>query len=156
MYDLLIKNAMILDGTGTEAFQADIGIMNGKIEKIAKNLSAGKQVIDARGLTVSPGFIDSHSHSDRGILTFPDQKEKVEQGITVSIVGQCGGSAAPAVLNDGSLQTMGDYMKLADVTPQGSGAAMLVGFNSLRSAVLGTERRAPTADELEKMIEGYL
>jgi len=151
MYDLLIQNALILDGTGTEAYQADLGIENGKIAKIAPGLSDGKQVIDASGLTVSPGFIDSHSHSDRGILSFPDQKEKVEQGITVSIVGQCGGSIAPAVQPDGRLQTLSDFMKLADATPQGSGAAILVGFNSLRRAILGTERRVPTPDELEKM-----
>ncbi|MBQ2976725.1 MAG: D-aminoacylase [Clostridia bacterium] len=151
MYDLLIQNAFILDGTGTEAYQADLGIKNGRIAKIAPGLSDGKQVIDASGLTVSPGFIDSHSHSDRGILSFPDQKEKVEQGITVSIVGQCGGSIAPAVQPDGRLQTLSDFMKLADATPQGSGAAILVGFNSLRRAILGTERRVPTPDELEKM-----
>lgn len=151
MYDLLIKNASILDGTGKSAYQADLGIQNGKITRIAQGLSSGKKIIDASGLTASPGWIDSHSHSDRTILPYPDQKEKVEQGITLSIVGQCGSSVAPCVQAEGTLHTMSDFISLADAAPQGSGSAMLVGFNTLREAVLGTENRAPSADELEKM-----
>ena len=94
MFDLVIKNATIYDGTGSDAFISDIGICEGKIARIAENLS-GAEVIDASGLAVSPGWIDAHSHSDSAILSYPDQKEKIEQGITFSVTGQCGGSAAP-------------------------------------------------------------
>lgn len=151
MYDLIIKNAHILDGTGKPAYHADLGILDGKIARIDQEIFDGKKTIDASGLTVSPGWIDSHSHSDRTVFSYPDQTEKIEQGITVSIAGQCGSSVAPSVQADGTLQTMRDFMNRSDTVPQGSGAAMLVGFNTLRKAVLGTENRAPSPDELEKM-----
>ena len=85
MYDMVIKNGSIIDGTGSPAFHADIAINGGKIVKVARNIKDGKQVIDAKGLTVTPGFIDSHSHADNAMLTFPEMIEKIEQGITTSI-----------------------------------------------------------------------
>ena len=85
MYDLIIKNGKVIDGTGSPSFFADIAIRNGKIEKIGKNLEGAEKVIDATGLTVTPGFIDSHSHSDNAILEYPDMIEKIEQGITTSV-----------------------------------------------------------------------
>ena len=94
MYQLVIKNGFIIDGTGSPAFRADVAIEGGKIARIAKGLK-GKQEIDATGLTVTPGFIDSHAHNDTLIFTFQNQAEKIEQGITTSIAGQCGSSHAP-------------------------------------------------------------
>ncbi|MBE5781686.1 MAG: D-aminoacylase [Clostridiales bacterium] len=151
MYDLIIQNAQILDGTGKDAYEADLAIKNGKIAKIETIKEEAHQTINAAGLCVSPGWIDSHSHSDRTIFTYPEQKEKTEQGITVSIVGQCGSSVAPYVDEKGLIHPMSEYLEKAAATPQGSSAAVLVGFNALRKAVLGTENRAPTPDELEKM-----
>ena len=84
MYDLLIKNGTILNGTGSPSFYGDIGILEGKIARIGKGLEGAKTVIDATGLTVTPGFIDSHSHSDNAVLEFPELLEKIEQGITTS------------------------------------------------------------------------
>ena len=81
MFDLVIKNGCIIDGTGSPGFYSDIAIKNGKIEKIAKNIDGGKNIIDAKGLTVTPGFIDSHSHSDKTMLTFPDMIEKLSKGL---------------------------------------------------------------------------
>ena len=95
MYDLIIKNGKIIDGTGSPCFRADVAIKDGKIAKIGRGLEGASKIIDADGLTVTPGFIDSHSHSDSNILTYPEQIEKIEQGITTSIAGQCGGSIAP-------------------------------------------------------------
>ena len=95
MYDLVIKNGSIIDGTASPSYKTDVAIKDGKIVKVAKGIQGGKKIIDATGLTVTPGFIDSHSHSDKKFLTFPDQKEKIEQGITTSIAGQCGDSVAP-------------------------------------------------------------
>lgn len=146
MYDLLIRNITVLDGTGADGYIADIGIREGKIADIGQNLSGGEQSIDGTGLAVSPGWIDSHSHSDKAILTLPDQKEKVEQGITFSITGQCGGSAAPTVD-----LTAGEFLEQAAQVPQGSGSALLIGHNSLRRAVMGTENRDPSPEELERM-----
>ena len=153
MYDLIIKNASVLDGTGADAFKSDIAIKDGKIARVAEGLSGAEQVIDATGLTVSPGWIDSHSHSDRTIVSFPDQREKIEQGITFSITGQCGSSVAPVMHSDGKLETMGEFLDKAKDIPQGSSSKVLVGFNTLRRAVMGTENRVATKEELEAMKE---
>ena len=69
MFDLVIKNATIYDGTGGEGFVSDIGVRDGKIARIGEELS-GKETIDAAGLAVSPGWIDGHGHSDSAIFTF--------------------------------------------------------------------------------------
>lgn len=168
MYDLLITNASIVDGTGSPAYFGDIGISNGKIVRIGKDLGDAKKTIDATGLTVTPGFIDSHSHSDRAFLDFPEMIEKIEQGITTSIAGQCGESAAPinreitpekATYFEGFgkatdvCRTMGTFLDIVKNVPMGSNNAMLVGHGALRMAVMGTENRAPTDDELEQMKE---
>ena len=64
MFDLIIQNGQILDGSGGEAFSADIAVENGKIAAVGKNLGGAKRTIDAAGKTVTPGFIDIHRHSD--------------------------------------------------------------------------------------------
>ncbi len=151
MYDLLILNGEILDGTGAPAYKANIAVSDGKIAWITQDVPAAAEVIDAEGLAVSPGWIDSHSHSDSAVLNNPDQKEKIEQGITFSITGQCGSSASPKRNAEGELELVSAYFEKAKRVPQGASSSMLIGFNTLRSAVLGNENRAPTAEELEKM-----
>ncbi len=165
-YDLVIKNGRIIDGTGSPSYVADVAVKAGKIVEIAKGLKGGRQVIDAKGLVVTPGFIDSHSHSDNAVLTYPDQREKIEQGITTSIGGQCGESIAPVSRDVDPKQagqigdfgkytdvcrTMGTFLDIAKNVPQGSNIAMFVGHGALRCAVMGMEDRAPSVDELEKM-----
>ena len=152
MYELVIKNAHVLDGLGNEPVDVDVAIQNGKIAKIAKNIETDGKVIDAAGLTLSPGWIDSHSHSDSTVVTFPDQAEKSEQGITFSIGGHCGSSVAPKV-SDGKINKMSDFINQNRDLPQGSGIAFLIGHNTVRTAVMGKENREPTADELEAMCD---
>ena len=154
MYDLVIKNGTIIDGTGAAPYQADLAIKEGKIAHIAQSLkcTGSTTVIDAAGLTVTPGFIDSHSHSDRSILPYPDQKEKLEQGITVSVTGHCGGSQAPKRMGD-TIYKMSDFLREASKVPQGSAAVNLVGHGSIRSAVMANENRRPTPEEMEQMKE---
>ncbi len=168
MYDLIIKNGRIIDGGGTPAYFADIAIKNGKIACIGKDIYEAEKIIDATGLTVTPGFIDSHSHSDLSVLIFTDQLEKIEQGITTSIAGQCGSSPAPIdkyayekepvyIGNHGKntdiYRTMGTFLSTLEKTPLGANIACFVGHRALRLAVIGTENRRPTSDELEKMKE---
>ena len=153
MYDLILKNANVIDGTGSAPFQSDVAIKDGKLAKITTGLNEATKVIDVKGLTVTPGWIDSHSHSDRNFITFPDQREKVQQGITFSITGQCGGSLAPLKSEDGTIETVSQLFEKLNTIPQGSGAAMLIGHNSLRKAVMGCEKRDPSPDELEQMKE---
>ena len=152
MYDLIIKNGTIIDGTGSEPYCADVAIKDEKIACIGANLTDSTQIIDATGLTVTPGFIDSHSHSDSAIINNPDQKEKIEQGITFSLSGQCGGSAAPSRRGD-TITIFGEFMAKAEQIPQGSSLATFVGHGSLRRTVMGTELRDPTAEEMAKMKE---
>ena len=147
MYDLVIKNASIIDGTGRDAYVSDIAIKDGKIARISESITDSDKVLDVTGLTVTPGWIDSHSHSDRTIFKSPDQKEKVEQGIVFSVTSNCGLSEAP-VMNG---QTMGEFLEKAYAVPQGSSSSVFVGHNTLRAAVMGKENRQATPEEMEQM-----
>ena len=159
MYDLVIKNGTIVDGTGDSAYVSDIAVSGGKIVRISPGID-GERVIDAKGLTVTPGFIDSHSHADDAMTEYPDMVEKIEQGITVSIAGQCGGSFAPVKNNDcacssGSVSdkyyTFGKMVSTVKAVPMGAGIMSFVGHGSIRRAVVGYENRKPTGNELEEM-----
>ena len=120
-------------------------------------------MIDATGLTVTPGFIDSHSHSDGYVFNLPDMVDKVEQGITTAIGGQCGGSIAPIGkhvtpyeipgigMSDKVLKTAGSFFDATEDYPQGINLAMFIGHRNLRGATMGLDNRSPTPKELEDM-----
>ena len=96
MYDILIKNGLIVDGSGKPAFYGDLAVKDGKIAKIAPSIQeSADEVIDASGLQVAPGFIDNHSHSDSSVFTGSDSYNYLEQGVTTQVAGQCGSSPAP-------------------------------------------------------------
>ena len=167
-YDLIIKGGNIIDGSGSEPYVADVAIKDGKIARIAENISAEGEIIDARGLTITPGFIDSHSHSDSTILSYPDQLEKIEQGITTSIGGQCGSSVAPLPCDFNEkddvdigtygkksivYKSMGSFLDVAKNVPIGSNTASFVGHRALRLAAVGPGSEKPTEEQLEKMKE---
>lgn len=96
MYDIIIKNGEIIDGSGSEAYVADIGIKDGKIIKIGEmNEEEALRIIDAKGKCVTPGFFDVHSHGDGTIMMFPGAESHLMQGITTFIGGLCGDSVAP-------------------------------------------------------------
>lgn len=164
MYDLLIKNGKIVDGTGSPSFFADVGVKDGKIAKVGKKLEGAKSVIDAQGLTVTPGFIDSHSHSDNAILEYPDMIEKIEQGITTSVSGQCGGSIAPKNIGEKDdkyidgigqlsdvLKTFGSFADATKDIKLGSNNICLAGHGAIRKAVMGMSQERPSNEELESM-----
>ena len=166
MYDLIIKNATVIDGTGAKGCAADIAVQGGKIACVAAHIAGEGPVLDVKGLTVTPGFIDSHSHADEMMLTFPDQKEKIEQGITLSMGGQCGGSIAPAPkypVRDADIpgfgkksevcRTMGTLLNRVQDMPLGAGVAVFVGHRSLRLAVMGPDNRDPNEEEMQQMLE---
>ena len=160
MYDLIIKNGLVIDGTGSPGFHSDVAILNGKIARVARNIkSESKEVIDATGLTVTPGFIDSHSHSDTCIFQYSDMREKIEQGITTSVGGQCGSTCAPVskdVTDENAVQigeygksnvlykTFGTMAQAAKNVALGSNLISLVGHGALRGAAMGNEDRVPT------------
>ena len=96
MYDILIKNAKIADGSGNPTFFADVAVKDGKIARICKNLKAEAQtVIDGKGKVLSPGFIDVHSHHDLELEKNFLCSNSLEQGITTIIGGMCGDSPVP-------------------------------------------------------------
>ena len=166
MYSTIIKNGKIIDGSGAEPFYADVAINDGKIVKIGSISGQAKTVIDAEGLTVTPGFIDSHSHADYDVFTLSHMKEKVEQGITTAIAGQCGESVAPlsrdydkskAYTIDGYgtnyeiYKTMDTFLERGSSVPLGCNIATFIGHGTIRTAVMGMENREPTEKELDEM-----
>lgn len=173
MIDLLIKNGQVIDGTGTPAVKMDIAINDGKIVDIAPVLDLDSdKIIDATGLVVCPGFVDIHSHTDATIIVNPRAESKIRQGVTTEVVGNCGMSAAPLTtkfmsdlkdhltinsdfgatdtLGD-SWQTFGEYIDYLNALPLGINMMPLVGFGTLRSAVMGHKDGVPTADEMAEM-----
>lgn len=143
-FDILIINGRIVDGSSNPWVQNDIGIIGETIAAVG-NLSektAGK-VIDAEGLIVCPGFIDVHTHCDRG-LGKPETTENINyvtQGVTTVVTGNCG---------SGSYDITGMQAEWEKVGI-GTNAIMLVGFGTIRTAVLGVEVRDPSSEELEQM-----
>lgn len=110
MFDIKIENAKIYDGTGKESYISDIGIINDKIDKIGdlKNFES-KQLICARNLSVMPGFIDTHTHTDMSLLYDRQHANGIKQGITTEIIGQDGLSYAP--LSKDNLNMFAKYLR---------------------------------------------
>ena len=97
--DTLIRNANVLDGTGSESQFVDLAIHNGRIAMIGSSLDCSAQnIVEAEGLSLAPGFIDVHTHDDTSVIDTPELLPKISQGITTVIVGNCGISASPVRL----------------------------------------------------------
>src|SRR4030088_1057521 len=95
-FELVIRNATVIDGTRAPRFAADIGVSSKKIFRIGTIKEKGRVEIDASGRIAAPGFIDAHTHDDRLMLSAPDMAPKVSQGVTTVVAGNCGISLAPA------------------------------------------------------------
>lgn len=169
----LIKNGLVVDGSGNPGFKADVLLDGEKIAKIgsvSEGEAEGAEVIDAEGFVVAPGFIDTHSHSDLQILVDPEVAPKVMQGITTEILGQDGISMAPlpkqyvspwrknlAGLDgdsddiDWNYETTENYLKMIDAVKPGLNECYLVPHGNIRMEAMGLENRLPNEEELEKM-----
>lgn len=88
--EIVVKGGTIVDGTGADPFVADLAIDDGRITAIDKNVSGGREVIDARGLVVAPGFVDIHTHLDAQIGWDPDLTPVSWHGVTTALLGDCG------------------------------------------------------------------
>ena len=174
MYDYLIQNARILDGSGADAFSGDVAISGGSIAAVGK-LSAAPAVhtIDAAGRYLTPGFIDIHRHGDSALFSPNYGKAELAQGLTTVLNGNCGLSLAPAAgphrdellrylvpivgsLPEGrDFPTLADYRAQASTVPQRLNNGMLVGMGTLRACVAGF-RDAPLTDEEYRRLHALL
>jgi N-acyl-D-amino-acid deacylase len=141
---ILISGGTVVDGTGGVARRADVRLRGDTIAEIAATLPplADERVIDAAGQTVAPGFIDMHSHADRGIGEHPDASSQVLQGITTAVVGQDGGGTMP----------VSDFFAEIESSRPAINFATMVGHGTVRGLVLGADyRRKATSAEIETM-----
>ena len=141
--DLLFTDAQLIDGTGTPARTADVRVRGDRILDIGDlTLAAGETEVDATGLVLAPGFIDTHSHHNNGLTRMGDALAAVSQGITTIIAGQDGGSPLP----------LADFYAELEATPVAINVAAYAGHNSLRRAVMGEDfRREATTEEVTEM-----
>jgi len=169
MYDILIQNGLVVDGTGKPGYLADVAVRDGKIVKIAPAITepAG-ETVDAKGLVVAPGFIDCHNHSDSHIFMGTDAYNYLEQGVTTEICGACGDSPAP-YYEGGLLRlkqsvpeeefavyarqsaTPASFFEAVENASLGMNMAFFIGHNSLRARVMGFSPERPTKEQLEAM-----
>jgi N-acyl-D-aspartate/D-glutamate deacylase len=146
-YDLLIRGGTIIDGTGNPAFAGDLGIKGGRIAAMGRIAGrTGARTIDASGLTVAPGFIDIHNHSDNTIVQDGDAQSMVRQGVTSMIFGE-GGSAAPSARWKDFRAYFAQLMKQGISTNIGS----YVGSSEIWTFVHGQKAGPPTPEELDRM-----
>jgi N-acyl-D-amino-acid deacylase len=141
-YDLILRRARIVDGTGNPWYRGDVGIRGDTIARIAPSImSEATRVIDLNGLVAAPGFIDIHTHARRGIFDVPTADNYVRQGVTTLIEGPDGGSAVP-------LAPFLEKVAAQRISPN---FASFIGQGSVRSAVIGEVNRAASPDELGRM-----
>ena len=142
---LAITGAQIVDGAGAPGFAGTIRIVDGRIAAVGADVAphSGDTVIDAGGLVLAPGFIDTHSHADRDLLERLDATAAVSQGITTLVVGQDGGSHHP----------LADFRSRFEASPATVNVASYAGHNTFRRLVMGEEfRREATPDEISGMV----
>jgi len=173
VFDLAVKNGLIVNGSLSKPFVAHVYIKDGKIQEISSEEHSAEKIIDANGRAVSPGFIDIHSHSDCSFQQNPAHEGKLSQGVTFELVGQCGSSLVP--LNDKNrdsvIRTVGssfgvlfdnsafmgsdldDYA--AEIRQRGISLNIgaLIGHGTLRSYIAGWEMRQLTSEEMDAMCD---
>ncbi|MBQ7264209.1 MAG: D-aminoacylase [Synergistaceae bacterium] len=172
MFDLLIRGGTCYDGRGGEPFRADVAIRDGLILAIGTSLDGeAARAIDASGLAVAPGFIDTHSHSDLVALVEPEIVSKTTQGVTTEIIGQDGMSPAPVTTEhlepwkktmaglegqypvDWGWRSAEEYLAWLDSMALGPNIAWLAPTGNIRMCVMGLEDRPATEGEIMAMCE---
>ena len=171
-YDMVIRNALIVDGSGSEPYHADIAIIADRVARIGTIVDFGRAEIDAHGAAIAPGFIDVHTHDDRFALSAPDFIPKISQGVTTVVTGQCGISLAPMTPSTGRsdgfddfpapLTLLGkaedfiyprfsDYVTAVNAIRPSVNIAPFVGHTSLRVNAMSDLRRPASPDEVKRM-----
>lgn len=168
VYDLIIGGGLVIDGSGQPARAADLGLCDDRIEAIGDlaREPAGARLL-AQGLTVAPGFIDMHSHSDFRLWANRQAESKIRQGVTTEVVGNCGFSPAPIAPEfktelqsfagflarglDWEWHSLGEYLRRFEAEGSAVNILQLVGHGAIRIAAMGFARRPPTREELVRM-----
>jgi len=141
VYDLLITNARIVDGSGNPWFRADVAIKDGRIARIGRlSRETATRTIDARGQIVAPGFIDVHTHVE-SIYSLPAAENFVRMGVTTLVTGNCGTSTTDVA----------EFLGRIKDKPLAVNLATLIAHGSVRRKVMGLGDRAPTPEELKQM-----
>jgi N-acyl-D-aspartate/D-glutamate deacylase len=180
-FDLLIKNGLVFDGSGSAPVKADVAIKNGVVQKIGPSVegSVAKKVIDAKGCWVTPGFVDLHTHYDAELIAAPSLTESVRHGVTTIAAGSCSISAIlsepedcsdlftrvesvpreqvlPLFREKKTWSSPREYVEFLNQHPLGANVTSFLGHSDLRTRVLGLERAVdgktvPTEEELKEM-----
>ena len=170
MIDVVLRNARLYDGTGGPPLHGDLAVDGGRIVSVGEPIAEGTaaEVLDLGGLSVAPGFIDLHTHSDVSLLSDPGCISAIEQGITTQAVGLCGFSAGPLSAEslqgmideepvfafpgvDWSWTSIGGYREAVGRARPATNVTTFVGHNTLRRFVIGGADRPPTRAELKRM-----
>ncbi|MCW5622484.1 MAG: amidohydrolase family protein [Burkholderiales bacterium] len=177
MHDLLIRAATVHDGLGSEGRRADVAVREGRITAVGRDLGAAREVVDADGLVLMPGIVDTHTHYDAQITWDSMANPSPAMGVTTLIMGNCGFTIAPCRPDDRDLvmrnlthvegmsldalragirwdfQSFPEYLDMLEHRGVGPNVACFVGHSSVRTYVLGEDapRRAATAEEVARM-----
>ena len=171
MYDLIIKNVRIIDGTGSPWYRGSVAVKDGKIAAVGPAAGLGEieeasaEVIDGQDKYLSPGFIDIHCHSDSSLPLYPLSESRILQGVTTEIGGACGISVVPVSEDPEKKKMLRDYVRDMDFTWNTVGEYLdtledmgistnfgtAVGHGTIRLKAMGFDDRKPTEAEMEEM-----
>jgi N-acyl-D-amino-acid deacylase len=167
MFDLLIKNAKVVDGTAAPWYIADVAVKDGKIAQVGRINGEAAKTVDAGRNVLAPGFIDIHSHSDTAILRHRKNESRILQGVTTELCGDCGLSPIP--VNPEKLDLLkkyigfiggeiefdwknaGEFFDIVEAKGITTNFALMAGHGSIRLAAMGFDNREPSGAELENM-----
>ena len=168
MFDTLIRDVRVLDGSGQAEYRASVALEGGRIAAIGELPGAqARHVVDGDGLALAPGFIDVHTHDDTNVIRTPGMLPKLSQGVTTVVVGNCGISASPVSLRgeppdpmnllgareDFSYPSFADYTRAIEAAQPAVNVAALVGHTALRNNHMDRLDRSATRDEVLAMRE---
>lgn len=164
--DLVLRRAMVFDGTGAPGAELDVAVRGDRITEVGRVTAIGVEEIDLAGMALAPGFIDIHSHADLSLFVNPNAESRIRQGVTLEVVGQDGSSVGPtseaesrarrdryrdAYGVDVDFQDLGGFLDALDRAPATVNLATMVGHGTIRGLVVGGGDRPATDDELQRM-----